>query len=75
MGRRWVCEIKGTAAGGSVYLRRHSFFAGMPGHPDDEPEILPVTIPYASKFKTKREAEELAKSRGFADFKVVRTWF
>lgn len=80
MGRRWVVEIKRddlpeSAEARRLYLCRFSTLAGMPGHPDDEPELRPVTIPYATKFVTKREATALAEERGLKNYEVKRTWW
>lgn len=77
MGRRWVVEIdRGMPESvNRVYLRRFSLYAGLPGHPDDEPCDLPVTVTYATRFATKREAQALAVERGLAGFTVKRTWW
>jgi hypothetical protein len=74
MGRRWVVQVDTSENGHPLYLRQFSFFAGQRGHPADEPEEAAVAIPYATKFKTKREATALAKARGYEDFTVMRTW-
>jgi len=64
MSRRWVVQVRPpTRAVGGLYLCVR---------PD---ETLPVTIPYATKFITKRAGETEAKSRGLADFVVMRTWW
>lgn len=74
MSRRWVVQID-TDYSDCVYLRRHAVLAGLGDHPVDEPETLPVTIPYATKFVTKREATALAVERGIKSFTVMRTWW
>jgi hypothetical protein len=43
--------------------------------PSEEEEKLPVTISYATKFKRKRDAMEMAAKRGLADFEILKAWW
>jgi hypothetical protein len=61
VGRRWIVEV-----GPGLYLRRKTAFGKR--------EKLPVTIPYAEKFVTKRAAITAAKRFGYKNPNVVRTW-
>lgn len=81
MGRRWVVELldalnpeNGYVHKDGVYLRRYESFQENV-HNKLVPELRPVTIPYATKFKTKREATDLAIARGWENYKVTRTWW
>lgn len=63
MSRRWIVQVRPpTRARGGLYLCVRE-------------EVLPVTIPYATKFITKRAGETAAKSHGLSDFVVMRTWW
>lgn len=74
MGRRWLVKVSETRSGESLYLCR--FKLQLDADSRLEPELRPVTLHYATKFVTKREAVALAKERGYALTAVVkRTWW
>lgn len=72
MGRRWVVVVE-WLNGEPLFLRRHKTLPGKHGRP--QVERLPVTIPYATKFVTKREALTLARRRGWKTPVARRTWW
>jgi len=78
MGRRWIVKLD------TVEQTQKPLYLGelaMHDHVRDEQgRVLPVTISFASKFVTKREALAAAKAAGYDpaesdEVQAMRTWW
>ena len=70
-GRDWVID-RGTSPNGSPLFHSGELYHRAPSK--DLFNTIPVTTPYAKRYKTKREAMEVAKDLP-APANVIRRWW